>query len=398
MEAKTFMKKITLATLILVLLTLSACGPTSVLTTDPEGPPDDQYVTTSCVPIFSSAPGDIKPKGMVVLHDYKVGSHLFMLNLENGRQTPLETWGESVSDIFMSPDRKALAYKIGHPTAQVYNMVVSDAQGNPKKDIPLKREGFFIMKDWINNEEILVANGPLVAFNPYTNTKKGFSFSDFPGYSDDPISGNRYATFDSTLAMVLYKNTNGKMSLLDMSTKKILGEVDNLPAPYPIAAWSPDDSQIAVVSGVILGSQEQDIGNDIFTISRDGHVKRLTHLADHYGKLFTISSPSSLRWSPDGRSIAFWLLNPKNIGANWQFVVFDTVTQKTTNYCIPSSSLSNLIATHQLPPPIWSEDGTQIMLENRYDKDNTRVVILDLTKKVAFQVIDNMYPAAWMFP
>lgn len=392
------MKKITFVILILTLLLLNACSaqPPSILTTDLGAPPDDQYLSTSCVQIFDSAPSDIKPKGTIVLQNYKSTAHLFLMELENGRQTPLETLGGSASDITISPDRKSVAYKVFDSQANSYNVMVSDAQGNVKKNIPWD-QGFFIMRDWINNEEILIAsNPPMIAFNPYTNEQKGFQISDFPGYSDDPISGNRYMAFDSTMTRGLYKNANGKISLLDMNSKEILAEVGNERAPYATASWSPDDSQIAVVGAIILGTQNADIGYDIFSISRDGKVKQLTHLTDHYGNLLIISPAAGLRWSPDGRFIAFWLANPRNPNYDWQLAVFDTVTQKTTNYCIPSSLSSNLIAIYQLAPPIWSPDGTQILIENRYDVENSRVVILDIAQSLAFKVIDSMYPIGWL--
>jgi hypothetical protein len=393
------MKRITFLTAILMMLALSACMPYTVVTTDAGIPPDDESVSTECVTIVNLTPLDIKPKGSVVLQDYNDASKLILMNLENGAQTPMQTWGETAAEIFPSPDRKTVAYKVGEPGKNIYSIVVADAQGNLKKEVPWKDGGFFILKEWINNDQLLIsANPPLLVLNPYTGERKGFHVLDFPDYSDDPISGNRYALFDFTMDEVLYAAKDGKISLVDMKTKKVLGTVDNKFAPYPTAAWSPDNSKIVVIGSISLSTNESEAGYDLFTITRDGQVKRLTRLTDHYGKLFNISAKSGLNWSPDGRFIAFWLSNPQNPKLDWQLAVVDTTTGKTTNYCIPSHISSKLISRNQLPAPMWSQDGTQLLVEHRYDIDNTQVVVLDIAKKTAVHVMYNMYPAAWLFP
>jgi hypothetical protein len=51
-------------------------------------------------------------------------------------------------------------------------------------------------------------------------------------------------------------------------------------------------------------------------MTRDGQVKQLTHLTDHYERLVNISK-SGLSWSPDSRSIAFWVIYPQNQYKYW---------------------------------------------------------------------------------
>jgi len=152
---------------------------------------------------------------------------------------------------------------------------------------------------------------------------------------------------------------------------------------------------LVVVGTIALSDRESDYGFDIFSISRDGNVKRLTHLVDHYGKQANIAG-AGLRWSPNGRYIAFWMMYLQNQLNYWDLAIFDTVTQKTTNTCISNYRLSSLNAVHLLPPPIWSPDGTQLLVENRDDKGASEVFILDIAKNAAYPIAENMYPGGWM--
>lgn len=389
------MKKTIFAVMILALLT--ACGPTSyVPTPDPGSPPNDSFVASSCATIYSSAPWGVNLKGSVVLNDYKTTSHLFMLNLENDAQIDLATLKDTVSDIVGSPDGKSVGYKLGHPETNSWSFVVADVQGKRTADA-VWPNGFFVLGGWVNNQEILLLGNPaIVALNPYTKQQKHFSFSDLPGYQVDP-TGNRIAFLDPAVERAVYKNDQDKISLLDIPNKKVLAQVDNHPAPSAIAAWAQDGSRVAVVGTITLSSKAGDKGDDIFGISRDGEVKRLSHLVDHFGKLALIS-PSGLRWSPNGRYIAFWLGYPQSSIYSWELAVVDTTTQKTTTHCIINAGESNLTAIHPLAAPIWSQDGNQLLVESRdvKNKDANRVLILDIAKNAAYQVAENMYPAAWL--
>ncbi len=384
------MKQTIFAVLILVLLV--ACGPTSVVPTpNPQVPPDDAFVVTTCSTIYSFKPWDVNFKGVAALGEYKTSSRLFLRNLENNNEIPLATVDDSALEIMVSPNRKTLAYQLGHPKTSAWNLVVADMHGSRKADFVWEK-GFFITGHWINDQEILIHSDPaMTIFNPYTNQHRDFSFADFPGYSIDTKS-NRTAIFDPTLERAIYKNEKGKVSLMDLTNKKILAEVDNRLNPSVVASWSPDGNQVAVAGTLVLGNDESD---DIFSVSRDGNVKRLTHLVDHYGKLVNIGG-AGLRWSPNGRSLAFWINYPQNMAAYWDLMVFDTSTQKTTNYCLTNYRDSSLNSIHQLPAPIWSPDGTQIMVEMRDDKGANKVLILDLATNTAYPIAENMYPGGWL--
>ncbi len=390
----TMKRAIFFAVIIAVILSAGVSGSVViVLTSDPSAPADSAFVATRCATIYLSAPESVKLKGVVVLNDYKLTSRLFLKNLENGSETPLATPEDTVSEIRISPDHKRVGYQLGN-TQLEWSLIVADARGNRKTE-RIWQKGFFILGDWLNNDEILLyTSPPLVAFNPDTQQEKNFDYPDFPAYAFDERS-NRIVVFDPALERAVYKNTNDTVTLYDLPNKKVLAEVDNHLKPSVIAAWAPDGSQAAVVGTIVLPSRPTDESDDLFGMTREGQVKQLTHLTDHYGKLVDFSK-AGLSWSPDSRSIAFWISSPQNEYESWTLAVYDSTTQKTTNYCISNDFESALNSTHYLLPPAWSADGKQLLVENRYDKTSSRALILDLETKNAYQIAKNMYPAGWL--
>jgi hypothetical protein len=387
------MKKIILTVMIAALLSACSGGPAAIaLTPNPSAPADSAFVTTSCATIYPSVPDSVKLKGVVVLDDYKLTSHLFLKNLENGSEIPLATPNDTVSDIRVSPDQKSVGYQLGNSKFE-WSLVVADAQGTRKAE-RIWQKGFFVLGNWVNNDEILLLTfPPFVALNPYTQQEKNFDYVDFPDYAFDSRT-NRIIAFDPSLERAVYKNTNNKITLYDIPDKKVIAEVDNHPNPSIIAAWAPDGSQVAVTGTITLPDPSLN-GDDLFSMARDGQVKQLTHLTDHYGRLVNISK-SGLSWSPDSHSIAFWFIYPQNQYKYWELAVYDLTTQKTTNYCISNAYENILNSTHYLLPPVWSPDGKQLLVENRYDDTSSRALILDLATKNAYPVAENMYPAGWM--
>ena len=384
------MKKTLFACALVTLLALSACAGQPGATV-----PDDAYVTTSCVAVSASRPANIQVDGIAVVNDYSSTSAPYLLNLADGSMQPLSKPAETIGELTVSPDQKTLAFQQSDPKTNTWNLVIADVHGNREKVIPWK-QGFFNLNSWINNSQLLIATyPPLLVFNPFTGEQRGFAYTDLPDYLADSVS-NRFAFFDPGLTSVLYKSQDDKNTLLDLASRRVLARVDNHPDPAPIAAWSPDGSRVAVVGtipppSVGPGTPAANYGHDIFSIGRDGQVKQLTNLTTHYGQLLTIS-PSGLSWSPDSRYLAFWIIFPAAASTGWQLAVYDTLSQKTTDYCISSLTTS----FQPLRAPIWSPDGKQLMVENRYGQNLSHLVILDLERKAAFQAKDNVYPFGWL--
>jgi Tol biopolymer transport system component len=97
-----------------------------------------------------------------------------------------------------------------------------------------------------------------------------------------------------------------------------------------------------------------------------------------------------LSWSPDGEKIAFWASDGQN---DWLAVV-NTLTGGVENYCV--SSVSSGIFSWFLPAPIWSSDGKLLMVENRYQDNASRLLVVDMDRKFAFPIANDVSPIGWM--
>jgi hypothetical protein len=49
-----------------------------------------------------------------------------------------------------------------------------------------------------------------------------------------------------------------------------------------------------------------------------------------------------------------------------------------------------------LPAPIWSPDGKQIIVENRFSDEHNRVVLVDLSNMIAVEIAKDARPVGWM--
>ena len=197
--------------------------------------------------------------------------------------------------------------------------------------------------------------------------------------------------FNPKATLAIYKNNGGNTSLLDIAQKRLLGEVRDAEQRAPIARWTLNGNQAAIVGAAQVGEHWVEAGDNIFSVSQDGQMAQLTHLADHFGMSFGIYS---LSWSPNSRYIAFWMWYSEV--NNWQLAVLDMETKQVTDYCIETDPYaSSGHALLKVSAPIWSPDGQQIIVEHRTDEDGY-VVLLDITKDVAFLIAQNAVPLGWM--
>jgi len=77
--------------------------------------------------------------------------------------------------------------------------------------------------------------------------------------------------------------------------------------------------------------------------------------------------------------------------------ILDIATKKTTDYCLSTDPYAtNGRFVQSLSAPLWSPDGSKILIEHRTANTAYYVVLVDVQKNIAFQFAQNMFPFGWM--
>lgn len=354
-----------------------------------------------------------------------------LLNLQNGEQESLG----SVGNLDVSPNRMRLAYFELDENTLSWSLVVQMLDGGPTKIKLPTLDGALRMSGWHDNEHLLFQMVGDTATNPAPNTimilnplngEKKTHILDFPNIDNGVEWGFSWsAAYSQDMDYVLYagikENTDNVHEYVlwsNASKSKIIslpgssykdfylyaGEIiqlDGVRANSP--QWDPDDSRVLIISPASADRIEVD---EIFAITKNGDVQRLTYFENHFEKV----QISKMSWSPDGKNIAFWTaLDPRVFdpepGAyqDIRLAILDTETLDVTFYCISGDSIgltngppSAKFISNDIPAPIWSPTGQQVIVENRYTSDASRLILLDIQKEVAVQVGENMKPIGWM--
>jgi len=165
------------------------------------------------------------------------------------------------------------------------------------------------------------------------------------------------------------------------------------------AAWSPDGARLAYI-----GRGEYDpavglAGAEIFVVEPGAAgAVRVTNLTGRYGaaRLSGEQTIHALSWSPDGRYLAFWVMEiigpdmAANIG-HAVIHVLDTTSGKITAYC----GFATNRASPRLPALVWSPDGRYIAFGVDVPEDDRAalLLILDTLSGDYTEVSEGMYAA-----
>jgi Tol biopolymer transport system component len=180
----------------------------------------------------------------------------------------------------------------------------------------------------------------------------------------------------------------------DISQRRLVTTLDEifssflLTGNFPIPKWSPDGSRF-VFQG--FNPTADPVNIELYEVNRDGQTKQLTQLAP----AAYVWEPS-FSWSPDGRYIAMFL--GSQLGAPYEkarVAVLDTLTLNVIDYCVSVTFLGDGYGGGPLVP-IWSPDGLQFVITDRYEKDHRRVILVDIENNSAAKIADDMEPVGWM--
>jgi Tol biopolymer transport system component len=193
-------------------------------------------------------------------------------------------------------------------------------------------------------------------------------------------------------------------SLLNLETRDLEGIAQqqiNLgdDSPYfNAASWSPDGQWLAYIAPGAFDSQANVTGGEVFGIRPgDSQATQWTDLTGNYGAVrINGRATGELSWSPDGRQIAFWVIellgsDPEGNTGNAVIHILDITSGEIGVYCGYSTT------EHTPNPPrlIWSPDSTHLAFGGNVPADDKGYLLLalDTTTGIFTELSNGLFPA-----
>lgn len=385
--------------------------PASTLTPTP-------YSDDNCVEVQVGNLDELKTTGTIVLEDMHYKAYTISSNTFETRELAKD--GEFVFSIAVSPDRQLTASYLYTRNTDASSLVIIDSSGVTQLSIPWEEEWSFI-SSWLDNQRLLInvydklSDGhpelaakefsTFLVVNPFTG-ERALLQPDFPEiYSHHMFPawiGFGSTVYNAKLDRVVYLKggyfgDDGffRYVLWAIDEQRILADFKIIYQEQDIPRWSPDGEKFAIALNLFDEVSNNWPAYNLYTVSRDGDVLKLTDLEKHYPWLY-IGQHS---WSPDGRYIAFWLSGwteqprPSNLFVDQILAVVDTKNNDLSIYCGVSGKfqLNGII-----PPPIWSPNGKQILIESSLPDEHSQVSLLDLNENLIVSIANDMTPVGWM--
>lgn len=330
-------------------------------------------------------------------------------NLETNQQYNLLSGDDHVEDIIVSPDGRWLKYtkkKLSEADNWFYptSLHIASVDGQEQKMIPWANE-WNVISQWSDNKHLIIRRN-VEGDDPYSSTFTAKwvldpfteTLSELPKDPEDIFalypkpgwSGIGMVSYNPDLAFRLYLSWNSHLILEDLNTHQVL---DVLPNHYRnnTPCWSPSGQEFAVAA-TLEGIDEYNVPLhfDLYSVSVEGIVTRLTDLTDH----FEYYSIKNCVWSPDAKKIAFWLDTtdpyPDVSTDRANLAVVDVDSHKVTIYSLESTDGAE-------QKIVWSPDGQRLLTGVvQPDYQDVSTVLVDLAEGWYAQIADHITPVGWM--
>jgi len=380
--------------------------PTSLSRQTPTSVMDNSPLQYNCLQLVSiqSFPN---MKGTIATFDEVTNNNISLWFLDKGEELILGR-AELLNAAF-STDRK-----IAYIDADRQEVVILSAYGEELTALPASKNWIEIL-DWADEEKLLISNMPFRndgSWYPPSSTiildvasgKYQEVFPNYPGiypYTSGPPNFGRYSfsitAYDRTLSRVVYPGvtlTDYFIALWDVPNHREVARIQ-LPSSHFPSQWKSDGSSFIIsappsytdskgnIYNIITGQEPYVGGNELFGITKNGDVHRLSYLTTKY-----IAEESAYAWSPSGNLVAFWLkIDNDNLG--WQLAVLNTETGKITAYCVSGGDGSL--------PIIWSPDEKQIISTIRnIDNNKLESILININENTAFVIQKSKIVFGWM--
>jgi Tol biopolymer transport system component len=207
-------------------------------------------------------------------------------------------------------------------------------------------------------------------------------------YWDDPWNTS-LVVYNPSLTRAVYLAKPGRVYVLwDMEKEKSLIDWVSMDTEHP-PHWSPDGSKFLM--HVIDASDTPGVyPNGLYLVNDNGIVTLPVLLTYAESQI----SVTDYFWSPSGLYVALLASGGKNSSSGEsksRLLILDIQTRQVVDYCVEF----NLYGVGE-PSLIWSPDDTQILLNDKYNKDHRRVILVDLAKGKAFPIAEDVIATGWM--
>jgi WD40 repeat protein len=172
---------------------------------------------------------------------------------------------------------------------------------------------------------------------------------------------------DPTLTRFVYARSTAyyvpSLVMVDTKTRQTIWSLARFtPGKSPIPpVWSPDGQWLAVMSWDNFPGEGDAIRWELFTVSREGKAVQWVNVKTDLATIqSTLHANPSVRWSPNGRYLAFYADH---------LYILDLQMRQIVDLCAPSPQDS-------FAHPIWSPDSTQIITQ----QEGAKAFVIDLEK------------------
>jgi len=356
----------------------------------------------------------IKTEGVIVFSGEFYHSLSYLLDMRSGTKLPLgQSKDEKLTGFAVSTDQKWLAYQKINTRLGGAEIQIATSDGKVVKTVYWEKSWRKIA-GWVNGQTLLISKNrgenkidSIITLNPFTGQQHEI-LPDYPNmwiiWVEKAFNWGSFNTsgtiYNSDLTRVIYPISDEQKSgvvLWSLPDQKevvsLFGGFGNQPK------WSPNEE------GFIINLSNRYQGNvrtneELIYVDKAGKVRQVTNLNEADGE----ASIGFFNWSPDGKSIAFWLslvqadnypdVYPNSpVGYPNRLAILNFQNGKVLDTCIPGDL--------SLSPPVWSLNGQYIVTEDYYGTDfpfKGRVFLANIAEGTAVKIAENVTPVGWMQP
>lgn len=369
-------------------------------------------VKVDCVSPSNQPTNGSRFDGIIIVKSFKVNTDVYLLDLNSGDMIELGDNNSVLASFSVSPNRKLFSYealsKDNQGQISSKELIIRSAGEQLEK---LKIDIQWYSPRWLTNEELLFTlsepdpQSPgydryppsLILFNPFSKHVERLD-PDYPGIlSLDPNMQwgfDGLTSYDPALTRVVYGYGNSEEGssyrIWDPEQDKFVAQIKTGRLPGSPPVWSIDGSQFLVTLW--------ENSAELHSISRDGAIGQLTHLTDYVESDYEISH---YVWSPNNNYLAFFFRSYDSNSHDWgeyTLVVYDVPSKKTIFTCVYADYGGKAINQFSGDPqaPIWSPDSSMILLEQRYELERSRLLLINLMDYQWYLLGEDLRPLGWI--